>query len=585
MPSRRAFLASSAAALACRPHGPATATPAPTPTAAPTPAPRDETAIDEATLAAAERIAGVRYDDRERAAVLAVIGAQLERAIRRRAATLPESLAPATIFDPRVPGSPRGPARESVAVRFDDVPLPADDEAIAFAPIATLGGWLRRGRITAVRLAELSLSRLREHGAALQCVARTTDALALEQARAADRLLARGRPLGPLHGIPWGCKDIIDTAGIATSWGAEPFADRVPERDATVVERLAAAGAVLCAKLSTGALAYGDIWDGGVTRNPWNPNEGSSGSSAGPAAATAAGLVSFALGSETLGSIVSPSMRCGTVGLRPSFGRVPRGGAMPLCWSLDKLGPLTRSVQDAMWVLAAIHGADDRDPCARTVPLAFDASADASGMRIGFVPQWFPAPGEPLERAALDALRRRGATLVELSPPTLPDAMPWDALLTPLLVEAAAAFEALTLSNRDDALTWQGLQAWPNTFRAARFITAIDLVNADRVRRAAMQQLHAWFEPVDAVVGPSFAEPMLLATNATGHPCLVVRTGLRTRAPEPGTDGTPPADATPRPCPHGVTLWGKLWDEGRLARAGMAIEAELGTASLRPPRP
>jgi Asp-tRNA(Asn)/Glu-tRNA(Gln) amidotransferase A subunit family amidase len=352
-----------------------------------------------------------------------------------------------------------------------------------------------------------------------------------------------------------------------------------------VVQRLAAAGAVLCAKLTTGALAYGDIWDGGVTRNPWNPHEGASGSSAGPAAATAAGLVTFAIGSETLGSIVSPSMRCGTVGLRPSFGRVPRGGAMPLCWSLDKLGPLTRSVQDAMWVLAAIHGADDRDPCARTVPLAFDGRTDAKGLRVGFVPQWFPPRGEPLERAALDALRRRGATLVELAPPTLPGEMPWDALLTPLLVEAAAAFEHLTLSDRDDALTWQGLDAWPNTFRTARFISAIDLVNADRVRRAAMMALHAWFEPVDAVVGPSFAEPMLLATNATGHPCLVVRTGVRTRAPEPGTDGTPPADAAARPCPHGVTLWGKLYDEGRLARVGLAIEAELGTATLRPPRP
>lgn len=575
-PQRRSFLLASMALAACR-------TLPETPAPAPAVTPPDDGGFDAATIAAAERVAGVRYTEAERELLGVVLAAGVRRAAERRTHPLTEDDAPATRFDPRLPGRSYGPPRTGIRVAYDDAPLPRSDDDLAFAPLRRQGGWLRRGRITAVRLAELHLDRLRTTGARLSCVARSTEDLAREQASAADRAFARGLDLGPLQGIPWGCKDILDTRGIATTWGAEPFATRVPDIDATVVDRMHRAGAVLCAKLTTGALAYGDIWDGGVTLNPWNPNEGASGSSAGPAAAVAAGLVAFAIGSETLGSIVSPSMRCGTTGLRPSFGRVPRTGCMPLCWSLDKLGPITRSVEDALWVLAAMQGVDDRDPCAIRAPLVYDASDDVRGLRIG----WFPAHFEGddatvrLDRAALDALRRRGATLVEC---TLP-ALPYDALSTTLLAEAAAAFETLTLDDTDDALRWQGPEAWPNTFRAARFITAVDLVNAERLRRVVMRAMQAIFDDVAVIVGPSFAGPMLLVTNMTGHPCLVLRTGFTTRAPEPGTDGRAPADTTPFAAPHGITAWGRLFDEGTLARVGLALERDFADAQARRPSP
>jgi Asp-tRNA(Asn)/Glu-tRNA(Gln) amidotransferase A subunit family amidase len=493
---------------------------------------------------------------------------------------LPDDVAPATVFDPRLPGRTYGPRR----ARFRGAPARATaitrDDDLAFAPIAVLADRLRRRVVTSERLTELALDRLRTHDPRLHCVARTTEALAREQARAADREFARGRVKSALQGIPWGAKDLLDTAGIATTWGAEPMRARVPDRDATVVARLHAAGAVLVAKLTTGALAYGDIWDAGVTRNPWNPIEGSSGSSAGPASAVAAGLVAFAIGTETLGSIVSPSMRCGTVGLRPSFGRVPRTGCMPLCWSLDKIGPIARSVDDAMRVLAVIAGSDDVDPAGRDVLLDYDAGASVKGLRVGHVPAWFAADANDADRAALAALRGLGVDLRPVEVPT----MAVDPLMTVLFAEAAATFERLVLDNRDDELDWQGEEAWPNTFRAARFVSAIDLVNADRVRRQVMIAFDRMFADLDAFIGPSFAGPMLVATNFTGHPCVVVRAGFVERAPEAGTDGTkPPADARPFSAPHGISLWGRIDDEGTIGRLGVALERALDVADRRPP--
>ncbi len=575
-PRRREFLLAAAALAACR-SSPTSHDLASTPATTP---PTDD-GLDLATIAAAERVAGVHYTTAEREAIAMVLGAQIERAVARRAHVLAFDAAPATHFDPRLLGHAYGPPRTDIRVTYDDGPGPRDDADIAFASLRRLGGWYRRGKISCVRVAELHLDRLRTIGKSLRCVARTTDTLAQEQAREADRAFARGRDLGPLHGVPWGCKDILDTRGIATTWGAEPFAGRIPQADATVVERLHRAGAVLCAKLTTGALAYGDIWDGGVTANPWNPHEGASGSSAGPAAATAAGLVSFAVGSETLGSIVAPAMRCGTAGLRPTFGRVPRTGCMPLCWSLDKIGTIARTVEDTMWSLAAIVGVDDRDPSASRIPLAYDGRDDVRGLRIGYVAADFDSGSSAgrLDKAALDVLRRRGATLVEL---TLP-ALPYPALLTILFAEAAAAFEQLTLNGSDDALRWQGPEAWPNTFRAARFISAIDLVNADRVRRTVMIAMQTIFDDVAAIVGPSFSEPLLLVTNMTGHPCMVVRTGFVERAPEPATDGQAPASLLPFRAPHGITVWGRLYDEATVARVALALEQEFAVAQERPP--
>jgi Asp-tRNA(Asn)/Glu-tRNA(Gln) amidotransferase A subunit family amidase len=543
--------------------------------------------ITAATIAAAESLAGVAYTEAERALMLDNIAAQIDLARQRRAVALPETMAPATRFDPRLPGFTLPPPRPFRIPEEAAPDLPASEADIAYAPISTLARWIRDRRISPTRLTRLYLDRIARIAPRLECFATVTAELALRQARRADRLLAEGTWLGPLHGIPWGCKDIIDTASITTGWGAEPWRNRVPAEDATVVARLAAAGAVLLGKLTVGALAYGDIWYGGRTRNPWNTEEGSSGSSAGSGAATAAGLVGFSLGTETLGSIVAPALRCGATGLRPTFGRVPRTGAMPLCWTLDKIGPICRSVDDTALVLHALNGADPRDPCQIPAPFGYDAAAPLAGLRLGYYEADFAGEGAiPLDRAALEAARGLGVRLVPLQRPELP----YGVLMSTLVAEAAASFEALTLSDRDDELTWQEQGAWPNTFRKARFLTAVDHVQLDRLRRRVMQDMDAAFREVDAMIGPPLAGPMLIITNFTGHPCLVLRSGFTqspTRSPlslararlEQGEATGGPAHTVP----HAVCLWGRLFDEGTILRLGRALEAALGVRDRRPP--
>ncbi len=387
---------------------------------------------------------------------------------------------------------------------------------------------------------------------------------ALAAAQRADEEIAAGRYRGPLHGVPWGAKDLLDTAGIATTWGTEPYRTRVPERDAEVVRRLDAAGAVLVAKLSLGELAFGDVWFGGRTRNPWRREQGSGGSSAGSAAATADGLVGFAIGSETLGSIANPCMVCGTTGLRPSFGRVPRTGAMALGWSFDKLGAIARSAEDTMLVLAAIHGSHPGDPDSIDAPLPFDALAGAKGRRIGYLPADFElATTSAAERAALDALRARGAELVEIELPELPLA----SALVLVWVEAAAAFQDLLLDGRLDEMRRQDAEAWPNLFRSAHLISAVDYLRLLRVRHRILQEMHALFAEVDAIVAPGMGHMLSFATNASGHPALTLRVGFR-------DDDTPVS----------VTIHGRLHEEGTLCAIGAALEAELGVAERRPPQ-
>ncbi|MBW1880873.1 MAG: amidase [Deltaproteobacteria bacterium] len=533
-------------------------------------------------MASAEGLADITYTPDERRQMMESLDEHLENLRARRSFVPPMSLAPAQVFDPRLPGRTYGPEQGGVHLSQVRAPLPKDPADIAFAPLTHLSHWLRKRKITSVRLTELYLERLERLGPELQCVITLTRDLALEQARTVDAELAAGRWRGPLHGVPWGAKDLLDTAGIATTWGATPYRDQVPEADATVVRRLGEAGAVLVAKLTLGALAYGDIWFDGQTRNPWNPDEGSSGSSAGPAAAVAAGLVGFALGTETLGSIVSPSMRCGVTGLRPTFGRVSRAGAMPLCWSLDKIGPIARTVEDTVLVLDALRGADLADPSALEMPLAFDASTPVAGLRVGYDPAWFEEDAIDLDRAVLDMLRSAGVVLHEVSIPELP----YDALYLVLLAEAAAAHEAITLDGRDDQLVWQDADAWPNSFRLARFISAVDLVQADRLRRRVMVAFDELFQSVEALVSPSYAGPLLLATNYTGHPSLTLRVGFEevpTRIWPPSlAEGREP-DPTPHRVPHAITLWGRLFDEGTLCRLGMAIETTAGVAWERPP--
>ena len=525
---------------------------------------RTPAAIGDDAIKHAEQLAGISFTDAERTQMLKTIQEHQEMLASRIAqGEISNSLSPATMFTPRLPGT----ALQLQTTSGDPMhnlpgagPCPNEDLELAFAPVWKLAQWLKNRNITSEHLTRLSLERLKRFNPTLNCVISFTEDVAVRQAKQADRELDAGNWRGPLHGIPWGAKDIIDTAGHRTTWGAAPYKDRVSETNAFVVNKLELAGAVLVAKLAVGALAYGDVWFGGTCKNPFDPNEGSSGSSAGPASATAAGLLPFTLGTETYGSIVSPCMRCGATGLRPTFGRVARPGVMALCWSLDKIGPICRSVLDTALVLDVINGSDSGDPSSVTMPLHFDASQGVKGLRLGYDPALFDGTTKQHDLAALRAAETAGATLVETTMPKIDNTL----LLIPLLVEAAAAFEELTRSNQDDLLVWQDDDAWPNSFRQTWFIPAIEHVQASRLRRKIMEQMHDWMnDSFDAFLTPSFSD-LLLTTNGTGHPALVMRSGMQ--------EGKP----------VGTTLIGRLFDEGTLCRFGMAIESELNVSDIRP---
>ena len=537
-----------------------------------------------ATISAAESLLGISYTDAERELMADNLLAQTQLALRRRAVPLPATLAPATRFDPRLPGFVM-PASDGLRLADDAPALPDDDAAIAYAPITHQGAWIRRGHLTAARLTGIYLARIAAIGPRLECFSVVTAAAAQARAAELDQMLLAGRWLGPLHGIPYGMKDIIDTAGVETAWGAEPYRGQVPSEDAHITTLLHQAGAILLGKTTVGALAYGDLWYGGRTRNPWNTEEGSSGSSAGSASATAAGLVGFAIGTETLGSIVAPSTRCGTVGLRPTFGRVSRRGAMALCPSLDKIGAICRSVEDTVLVLDSIRGADPLDPFQIDAPFGWDSARGVAGLRLGYIEADF-AEGHEMDRAALQAAGELGVTLISLTRPDLP----YDALMSVLFAEAAASFEELTLSDRDDALTWQSKEAWPNAFRKARFLSAVDHVQLDRFRRMVMQMMAGLFSDVDAIIGPSLTGPMLVITNFTGHPCLCLPTGLQ-QAPTRGTMSLARArldlgEAEPglqHDVPHTICAWSGVFDEAPALSFGRALERRFEYAKHRPP--
>jgi Asp-tRNA(Asn)/Glu-tRNA(Gln) amidotransferase A subunit family amidase len=545
--------------------------------------------VSTATFAEAEKLVRVELTDSERAVAAGswrrTMAAVYERRTGPRKLALEPSVAPATRWDPVLPGQKAGPERERfVRSKADPGPLPANDADIAFATLTQLSRWIESGKLSSERLTNIYLDRLQRFDPKLHCVITLTRDLALAQAKKADEEIAAGQYRGPLHGIPWGTKDLLDTAGIPTTYGAEPFRNRVPTEDAAVVKRLHQAGAVLVAKLSLGALALNDVWFGGQTMNPWLLEEGSSGSSAGPGAATAAGLVGFAIGSETGGSIVSPSMRCGITGLRPTYGRVPRTGAMTLCWSLDKLGPMTRSVEDAMLVLHAISGPDAGDVASVPSRLDFDASTNVKGLRVGYFPGWMKErPATEVDRAALETVKKLGMVPVEVS---IPD-WPYGSLNLILFAEAAAAFEELTLSGGINQLKAQVPDAWPNLFRQARFLSAVDFVQADRLRRKVAEEMARVFAQVDLLLVPSLRDEILTITNCTGHPSLTLRAGFvevsKARsdwAPDP--DHPLPTFSPPRRVPHGVTLIGRLFDEGTVASVGLALERSFGVASERP---
>ncbi|MEP6620653.1 MAG: amidase [bacterium] len=533
----------------------------------------------QVTMTAAERDMAAKSWRRSMAALL-------ERRTGARKLALEANIAPATQWNPALGATLVGPARDSfVRSRVDPGPLPVNDDDIAYAPVTKLSHWIETKKLTSERLTNIYLTRIERFDPKLRCIITLTRDVALSAAKKADAEIAAGKYRGPLHGIPYGVKDLLDTASIPTTWGAEPFKNRIPTTDSAVVARLNAAGAVLIAKLSLGALALNDIWYGGQTMNPWLLEEGASGSSAGPGAATAAGLVGFSIGSETGGSIVSPSMRCGVTGLRPTYGRVPRTGAMTLCWSLDKLGPMTRSVEDAMLVLKAITGPDAGDIASVPSKLDFDANSGVQGLKVGYFPAWMKeSPATDVDRASLEAVKKLGMVPTEV---TLPD-WPYDSLNLVLFAEGAAAFEELVLSGQANQLKVQVPDAWPNLFREARFLSAVDFVQADRLRRKVAMEMARVMSQVDLLLVPSLRDEMLVISNNTGHPSLTMRTGF-VQVSEARSDWAPdpahplPKFSAPRRVPHGVTLIGRLFDEGTIARAGVALERALGVVGEHPP--
>ncbi len=546
--------------------------------------------VSPTTFAEAEKLTQVQLTSADRTLAAESwrvnLASLYERRTGPRKVALQPSVAPWSRYVSALPGELVGPQRDQFARSASDPgPLPANDADIAFAPVTRLSRWIEQRRLTSERLTRIYLRRLERFDPKLRCVITLTQDLALAQAKKADEEIAAGKYRGPLHGIPWGAKDLLDTAGIPTTYGAEPYRNRIPKEDAAVVKRLHAAGAVLVAKLSLGALALNDIWFGGQTVNPWLLEEGASGSSAGPGAATAAGLVGFAIGSETGGSIIAPSMRCGITGLRPTYGRVPRTGAMTLCWSLDKLGPMTRTVEDAMLVLKEISGPDAGDVSSVPSRLDFEANGQVKGLRVGYFPAWMKEnPATEVDRAALAMLPKLGMIPVEVS---LPD-WPYQALNLVLFAEGAAAFEELTLSGGLNQLKVQTPDAWPNLFRQARFLSAVDFVQADRFRRKVAEEMARIFSQVDLLLVPSLRDEMLTISNNTGQPSLTLRAGF-VEVAEARSDWAPdpnhplPKFSPPRRVPHGITLIGRLFEEGTLCRAGIALERAFAVSDDRPP--
>ncbi|HUY80860.1 MAG TPA: amidase [Acidobacteriaceae bacterium] len=545
--------------------------------------------VSASTFAEAEKIVRVEFTEPQLAEAAAnwrqSMAPLYEYRTGPRKVAIEDGLAPYSTVRAVQPGMSSGPTQDRfVRSHTDPGPLPASDEDIAWAPVAHLSRWIEQRKLTSERLTNIYLERLRRFGPKLRCVITLTPEHALEQAHRADAEIAAGHYRGPLHGIPWGAKDLLDTADIRTTYGAEPFRNRVPSKNAAVVDRLDAAGAVLVAKLSMGSLALNDVWFGGQTMNPWLLEEGSSGSSAGPGAATGAGLVAFAIGSETEGSITSPSVRCGVTGLRPTFGRVPRTGAMTLCWSLDKLGPMARSVEDTMFVLEAITGPDPGDLESVPSHLDFDAAASVRGLRVGYFPKWMnEPPATDVDRAALETARKLGMVPVEVS---LPD-WPYGDLNIILFAEAAAAFDKITLDNQVATMKMQTPDAWPNSFRQARFLSAVDYVQCDRFRRKVAAEMARVFSDIDLLLVPSLRDETLTITNFTGQPSLTLRAGF-VEVSEARSDWAPnpamplPRFIPPRRVPQGVTLMAPAFEEGRLGTAGIALERAFGVAAERP---
>ncbi len=529
-------------------------TPSPTPSPTPTPAPLR---VTKDMLRQAEKLIGIELSDAQKAMALPNVNTNLERYETLRKIEIPLDTEPATLFQPALPGkkfnvkAARFKLSKAQSLQFSSA------EDLAFATLPQLAELIRTRKISPVDLTKMYVARLKKYGPKLNCVVTLTEDLALAQAAAAEREVKAGKYRGPLHGIPWGAKDLFATKGIRTTWGAEPYREQVIDYDSAVVERLHDAGAILVAKLSMGALAQGGRWFAGMTRNPWQVEEdktGSSGSSAGPASATAAGLVGFSIGTETLGSIISPSSRCGVVGLRPTYGRVSRYGAMGLSWTMDKIGPICRGAEDCAAALQGIYGPDGRDLTVGDVPFNWEPDTPLASMKIGYIKTEFDQQQDPerktIYQQALDTLKSAGANLQPIEMPKFSVG----ALRIILVAEAATAFDDITRDGRVNQLSGQEPGDWPNTFRSSRFIPAVEYIRAQRARRLLMQEMDTLMSQWDVFVSPAPGSLSLLITNLTGHPAVAVPCGF------------------PKGLPQSIMFTGKLYDEGAPLRVALAYE-------------
>jgi Asp-tRNA(Asn)/Glu-tRNA(Gln) amidotransferase A subunit family amidase len=557
---------------------------------APVPVVTQGTEVTAATIGEAAKIHAFEVAVAARDRLARSIPGQIAAVRAVRAVPRPLELQPGITFDPRLPGVTYAPQRNRVVLHPGRPPdLPGRDEDIAFAPVTSLSAWLQSGRITSRRVTEIYLERIRRIDGKLLSWITVTEELARRQADRADRERQAGRSRGPLHGVPYGIKDLFDTAGIATTWGAAPYRDRVPTANAAVVERLESAGAVLLGKLATGALANGATWFGGQCRNPWNPEEPAGGSSTGSGSATAAGLCGFSIGTDSLGSILNPADRCGVVGLRATFGRIPTAGAMPLTPSLDRIGPICRGVEDAALVLAAINGPDATSATSIDMGFDYQAAIDFRRVKVGISPAWFeqvgfgPGASVPASEAHHGARRALEALGVQIEEVTLPS-RPYFALINNLMVEAAAVFEELALSGRDRELPEDNASSWPESWRQIRFLSAVDYLQFERLRRQIMDDFGRIFERVDLLFGPTYGSfELLMATNFTGHPGLSMRAGF-TESPTRGIGPTPTNPSGPKQrITQNVAFHGRLFEEGRMLAVARALEARLAVAGERPP--
>lgn len=481
--------------------------------------------ITREMIASAEKIIGLDFSDAKRDSMTDGLQEQLGSYNNLRTVFLPNSVMPSVLFNPIPAGfkfeSEKRPFKQSKTV---GVEMPANMDDLAFYSVSDLAYLVKNRKVTSEQLTKMYLDRLKKYGPKLECVITLTEELAMKQAKQADAEISKGKYRGPLHGIPFGVKDLLSAKGYKTTWGSVPYKDQVIEEDATVVKRLEEAGAVLVAKLTMGELAWGDVWYGGKTRNPWNTERGSSGSSAGSASATSAGLVAFAIGTETWGSIVSPSTECGTTGLRPTYGRVSRHGAMALSWSMDKIGPICRTVEDCAIVFNTIYGPDDIDPTLYDVPFNYDPAVKLSQLKIGYLKNDFDkdSTSKIYYDGVFTELKKLGATLVPIELPKYP----MNDLAIILSAEAGAAFDELTRSGKDGLLVRQIKNAWPNVFRASRFIPAVEYIQANRIRTLIINDMQKIMKDIDVYLAPPFEGDNLLMTNLTGHPCVVLPIGF-----------------------------------------------------------